>query len=170
MKKLLCGLICIAMCFCLVACNDDTTKDDYTDHNNSAKEDYNDNNDLTNFDYESKIDFPKVTGEYEYYSYGYHWSTVTVSNYNYDISEQSASQIRIDFDFTCTFDYHGENAAGTSFNFYILVYDSNGVLIKDSIVNETDADVGDTVITEHTILLDKEDVKNGVVIKFGGNK
>ena len=170
MKKLLCVLICIVMCFCFVACNDDTTKDDYTDRNNSTKEDYNDNNDFATVDYESKIDFPKTTGEYKYYSYGYHWSTVTVSNYDYDISEQSASQIRIDFDLTCSFDYHGENAAGVSFNFFILVYDSNGVLIKESIVNETDADVGDTVITEHTILLDKDDVKNGIVIKFSGNE
>lgn len=159
MKKLLCILICFALCFCFVGCND-----------GSSKADNKGNNDITEIDYESKIDFPKTTGKYEYYSYDYHWSTVTVSNYDYDISEQSESQIRIDFDFNCTFDYHGEKAAGVSFNFYILVYDSNGVLIKDSIVNETNANVGDTVTTEHTILLDKADVKKGIVIKFSGSK
>lgn len=143
MKKLLCCLLCIVMLLALVACEDD---------------------------YASKITFPNEGGQYEYYSYGYHWSTVTVDSYEYEISEQSETEIRIDFEFECTFDYCGEDASGVSFNFYINVYDKEGVLIEDSIVNETHAEVGETVTTAHTIILDKEDVKGGIVIEFSGNE
>lgn len=173
-------IILVIICFCFVSCNNAPTENDGTnkidfssreENNGSTKNDpTTGNNSASESDYASKIDFPSTTGTYKYYSYGYHWSTVTVSSYDYDISEQSKTQIRIDFDFNCTFDYHGENAAGNSFDFYILVYDKDGNLIKDSIVNETDAQVGDTIITKHTILLDKDDVNNGIVIEFSGNK
>lgn len=119
--------------------------------------------------YNAKITLPTETGTYKYYSWDFHWSTVTVSDYNYEISEQSRSQLRIDFEFECTFDYFFNDAQSPSFNFYILVYDKDGNKIKDSIVNETDTEVGDTVTVRHTVLIDTDDVNDGIVIEFSGN-
>ena len=121
-------------------------------------------------DYQSLIVFPASIGTYDYYSYGYHYSTTTLNDYSYKISEQSSTQIRVDFEFHCRLDYMGENAAGISITFFANIYSKNGNKISENIINESDVNVGENITFKETILIDKADVNDGIIISFEGNQ
>lgn len=120
-------------------------------------------------DYNKLIEMPQSGGTYEYYSYGVFFSSTTVNDYSYTIGEQSSNQIRIDFKFTCTLNSMSENAAGSAIDFFVAAYSKDGKKLKESIANHA-ANVGETVSFDFTILLDKSDAKNGMVIKFESNE
>lgn len=141
--------------------------------NNDISGDTSDEN--VNTDYETLIDFPyrntNNTCNHSVSRLIYipsldrmgQYSEINIVKYTYTFNDDSSQYLLINFDFNCYIEYIYE---GTNyFIFDIVAYDSDDVRIKTESVCGS-GNEGETVRVQTSIMLDMDDIKNGIKIEF----